>query len=738
MRDVPRIPARDLPLSPTMNRSVLRSRAHLPRLFPLCALALAAQALAQAPASDAPPQPEATLPAVRVQDRDPLRPQAGGMTARGVNLGILGATDALDTPFSVVGFTARTVANQQSSTAADVLANDPSVRVSVSPGGLLDAFYIRGFPVNEGNLGEIGFDGVFGVAPNYRVFTEFVETVELIKGPAALLNGMAPNGAIGGSVNIVPKRAGDTDLTRAGIGYRSSRQLESSLDLSRRFGEDRALGVRLNAGVQGGETRVARQAHEAAVGALALDYRSSRWRSTLDLIAQREDMDAPSRPVFLGVGATRVPEAPDARSNLSQEWEFSRVEDQSALWRVESDLSDSVVAFADIGAARTSVDRLFGNPTVTSDTGDVSWTPARFSFEIDRQTANVGARGKLTTGALRHAISVQASTYRDRLARGSRNGTAVNSNLYTAPQQPAQSVAPPDVVAKVSETRLDGLAIADTLSWPTQRLQLTLGARLQQVRADNFGANGAVTGTYDEEAVTPFLGLVFRPGDTSSVYANYTEGLSKGDIAPATASNAGMALAPYRAKQVEAGVKWQAGGLQTTLAVFQITKPNGQMGTPGTAYTADGEQRHRGVELSAQGAVSSALRLMAGLTALDAEVTQSSNPVAAGKHPIGVPSLQANATADWDVPGLPGVAINGTVAHVGKQYVDAGNSRRLDAWTRLDAGVRWEGRLEGRAAALRLGVRNLLDNQEWISASSFGGLTQAAPRTLHLSGTMDF
>ncbi|MGE5865525.1 MAG: TonB-dependent receptor [Rhizobacter sp.] len=721
-----------------MNRSPLLTRSIPQRLFPLCALAVAAQALAQAPAPGLHSPSETTLPPVLVKDRDPVRPQAGGMTTRGVNLGVLGAADALDTPFSVVGFTAQTMAHQQAGTAAEVLANDPSVRVSVSPGGLLDAFYIRGFPVNEGNLGEFGFDGVFGVAPNYRVLSDYVERVELIKGPTALVNGMAPNGAIGGSVNIVPKRAGHADLTRAGVGYRSSRQLESSLDLSRRFGEDRALGVRLNAGVQGGETQLDHQERQAAVGALALDYRASHWRTTLDLIAQREDLDAPSRPVFLGAGVTPVPAAPDARRNLSQGWEFSRVEDQSALWRVESDLTERIVAFADIGAARTSVDRLFGNPTLTTAAGDATWTPARFSFEIDRQTANVGARIKAVTGPLHHAISVQASTYRDRLARGSRNGTPVTSNLYTAPTLAAQTVAPPDVVAKVSASRLDGLALADTLSWQAASVQATLGARLQQVRSDNYGPNGAVAQSYDEDAISPFVGLVFRSSETTAVYANYTEGLSRGDIAPTTAGNAGTALAPYRAKQLEAGGKWQAGGLLTTLAVFQITKPNGQTSGPNNIFAADGEQRHRGIELGTTGAAMPSLRLMAAVTVLDAKVTQSSNAAVAGKHPIGVPALQANATADWDVPGVQGVAINGTVAYAGKQYADAGNVRRLDAWTRLDAGVRWEGRLDGRAAALRLGVRNLLDSNDWVGASSFGGLAQAAPRSLHLSGTMDF
>ena len=35
------------------------------------------------------------------------------------------------------------------------------------------------------------------------------ERIDVLKGPSALLNGMPPGGSVGGSVNLVPKRAGD-------------------------------------------------------------------------------------------------------------------------------------------------------------------------------------------------------------------------------------------------------------------------------------------------------------------------------------------------------------------------------------------------------------------------------------------------------------------------------------------------------------------------------------------------
>src|SRR5207253_10509117 len=120
--------------------------------------------------------------------------------------GLLGNKGVMDTPFAVTNYTAQRLEDQQAITLAEVLNSDPSTRFTGQVGGVTDSFYIRGFPINEGNLSEIAFDGVYGVSPNYHLFTEYLERVEVLKGPAALLYGMSPNSGVGGVVNVVPKR----------------------------------------------------------------------------------------------------------------------------------------------------------------------------------------------------------------------------------------------------------------------------------------------------------------------------------------------------------------------------------------------------------------------------------------------------------------------------------------------------------------------------------------------------
>lgn len=131
---------------------------------------------------------------------------SGGQVATGARLGLLGDTQIMDTPFNITSYTAQTIENQQSGTVGAVLRNDPSIRFSTGEGHAYENFMIRGFSLDSA---ELALNGLYGMAPDGHVPTEFLDRVEVLKGPGALLSGMAPSGGVGGVINLVPKRAGE-------------------------------------------------------------------------------------------------------------------------------------------------------------------------------------------------------------------------------------------------------------------------------------------------------------------------------------------------------------------------------------------------------------------------------------------------------------------------------------------------------------------------------------------------
>jgi iron complex outermembrane recepter protein len=661
---------------------------------------------------------------------------AGGQVARGARLGMLGNKDVMDAPFSVTSYTAKTLADLQTVTVADALERDPSVRSTGQNGGIVDSFFIRGFAIGEGNLGELAYDGVYGVAPNYRAFTEYAERIEVLKGPGALVYGISPNSGVGGVINIVPKRPLDEDLTRFTGSYASDSQVGGHLDLSRRFGAENQFGVRFNGSLQGGDTAVDNQHRDVGIGAIALDYRGERLRLNLDYLSQKESWEGASRPFTIQPGV-QVPSAPNGRTSLPQKWGWSDTKEQSLLLGGEYDLNDNLTVFAHAGGGRSDVKRLSDQvPRILNDAGDTKNTPGYYKFNVDRSTADIGLRSLFATGPVTHTTTLMASRYRDELSRGITNGKDIYSNIYHPVDTPQQYINTPKVL-RISETELSGVALTDTLGLFEDRLQLTLGMRHQAIESRNYNSTGGVSARYDASANTPLLGVVVKPWDDVSLYYNYVEGLSKGDAAPGTASNAGETFAPYESKQHELGVKYEHGSFMTSVALFQIEKPSGEVGA-GNVFSVQAEQRNRGVELSLYGEVAPGTRLMGGVTFLDGELTKSATAANRGNKPVGVPDIQANLWAEWDTPGLEGFTLTGGAIYTDRQYVDQANTQQLDAWTRIDMGARYATKIEGRPTTFRATVQNVFDREYWSGVASYGAFSPGYPRTLQLSASVDF
>jgi iron complex outermembrane receptor protein len=178
-----------------------------------------------------------------------------------------------------------------------------------------------------------------------------------------------------------------------------------------------------------------------------------------------------------------------------------------------------------------------------------------------------------------------------------------------------------------------------------------------------------------------------------------------------------------------------------TLALFTTSQPMGMINPATNIFGIDGEQRNRGAELSIYGTPVRGVRLLGGLTVLDAKQKRTAGGLNDGKDVIGVPDLQTNLGAEWDVPGVRGLSVNGRAIYTGSQYADAANTQSLPSWTRYDVGVRYITSIGNRMITIRGQVENLADRSYWASAGGFPGagyLVLGNPRTFVMSASLDF
>jgi len=716
--------------------------------------AVAAQAATADPA-DASTLAAVTVTATSVSGAPPV--YAGGQVAKGARLGVLGNTDIMDAPFSVTSYTAKTIEDQQARSIAEVLIADPSVRQASPSAYGLEFYQLRGFLA----YGEdIAMSGMYGVLPYGRIPVELAERVEVLRGPGALLYGQSPTGAVGGTINVVPKRAEDDPITRLTASYASKGQLGGAVDLGRRFGYRKQWGVRINASTMSGDTPTDDMSTRRRIAGVGLDYRGERTRFSLDLYDQRYRTND-GIGIFAQFSTPVVPKAPKASTNFFP-GTYMDASDTGGMFRGEVDILDNLTVYLGYGqrhhdysgylsTAARNVDAL-GNfcggiqPGVCTNPTTL---PPGTGYN-DTRSLEAGLRGHFRTGTVRHDWNIGGQDMNiDNGSSTTRLTPAYVSNIYNPVRVPL--TGSDYLPLPRSRTELSSFAITDTMSFVDDRLKVTLGLREQRVGLLGFTPASAnlnsplsnlvtVSSSYNARRTTPMVGVVFKPVPDVSVYGNYIEGLTSGSLVSDTrATNYGEVIPPLQTKQVELGVKWDLGTWTNTLAIYQIKKPSAINVYTGDAYAVDGsgEQRNRGVEWSVFGQVSRSVRLLGGVAFTDGELTRTARGVNQGNTPPAAPKWKVNLGGEWDVAGVPGLTLSGIVVYNSAAWIDSANTQRAPSWTRLDLGARYATQFGSYPVTFRATLQNATNRGYWDASWRDGLAILGAPRTFLLSASVD-
>ncbi|MHA4734861.1 TonB-dependent receptor [Ensifer adhaerens] len=681
----------------------------------------------------------------------PSAPYAGGQMATGARLGALGNRPVKETPFSVTSYTDKLIRDQQARTVADVTLNDPSVRMDAPAFSERDSFFIRGFSVT--NL-DTAYDGLFYITNPRRSPLEGIERVEVLKGPSALVNGGV--GRVGGTINLVPKRATDEPLTRLTTTYMSDSQLWSHLDVGRRFGPEGEWGVRFNGSYRGGDTALDHNENEIGVLSLGLDYRGDRVRATLDLNHSKQNINAPASLFNAAAPGIKIPEAPDGRINTSNPFEYHDSEHNMVAGRVEFDVLENTTVYAAGGISRYREDFLSTSYTIQNPNGDAL---AEFGYnpqEIQGVSGEVGLRSEFDTGPVGHQLSVSVSRALNENNRGyfhpGRLGfRSYMTNIYNPIYVPSDWVNTGGLprsndLHAFSDLLATSVAISDTLSFAEDRFQLTVGGRYQEMRVRGYNTRpGAVplgqqTYYYEEGRFSPAVAALVNVTDSFSVYGNYVEALTEGPSAPSNALNSDQIFPPVVSKQKEIGFKYDLGEVMLGAALFEIRQPNGL--TTGGVFAVDGLQVNRGIELSAYGEPVDGVRLLGGITFMDAKLDKAENSRTGerfdGNRVPGVPTTAISLYGEYDTPWVEDLTLTGRLVYTGSTYYDQRNTQKVSDWTRVDLGARYSFERENaKPVEIRATVQNVFDENYWAS-SARGFLAAGAPRTFMVSTAFEF
>ncbi len=669
--------------------------------------------------------------------RDPnslYKPFAGGQVAKGARLGALGNTELLDAPFAISGYTEQAVRDVQARRLIDVLAVDPAVRSTNSESNAVDVLFLRGQYLLSA---DVSFNETFAVVDTRRIAMEQFERVEVLKGPSALLNGISPNSTTnGGAINLVPKRGTDVPLTRLTLAGSSHGQAGGHVDVGRRFGEEHEWGLRINAAKREGATGVVAEKVGTEHLSVALDYAGDKLRASVDVAQNRRQFDG--FPQFHRFNAGfELPAPPPTTQAISQAWDSSDTESVSLVTRLEYDLTPDSTVFGVLGGVNYKESNLnAGSTRLIAANGNFTAQPSVFATGSNMRSGELGWRVRFNTGQVKHQMVLGYSRFTgDGQSLTRTIGSAFTSNLYN-PVFVAAPTPPTGLpFLRFQDTTSDSVSVVDSMHLLDDRLHLVAGLRYQKLDIGEY-ASGVEVRRFMQSAMAPSVGASYKLMPTTSVYANYAEGLSQGPVAGGTTANKGEVFPPFKGKQVEAGLKYDAGAFGASAALFQILQPVSFVNSA-NYLVMDGEQVNRGVELSVFGEVAKGMRLNAGLALFDALQSKTLNAANDGKKAIGIPDYSLVLGGEWDVRAWPGLTLTGRYTKVDKQYASADNTQSIPAFDTYDLGLRYSTRVAGKSTVFRVSIENVTDSSHWLAVRT-GFLTRSTPRTALFSVSTEF
>lgn len=665
---------------------------------------------------------------------------AGEFVRATSNVGILGEQDAMKSPISTTTISEKAVGSFLSSTEglSKTLSLVPSVVKTYD--AAVDCVSIRGFADN--GRGFV-INGIPGMQAMTRQSSNYIESVDVIEGPATGINGSGMANRSGGTISINSKKAlMDEDTRKIGVKYHSKGAHEEYIDFGTRLGEDKSYGVRINASNTNGERSIENWDLKQKNIYINLDQETTN--SKTNFMFGYTDTDSSGRPYGVSVSSKFVgnalPSAPDGKLNVNPTWRRDKNTNLVMTLNHEQKINDHLKAFLNAGHFKQDWFYYVGfDKTLLNEAGDFSAVSDNYSLLEKRDYAQIGLKGDFKTGDLKHewVAGVDRMWHYYGGAKDYKEESGWTGNIY---HPNPGSYAPPTFAQSDAyygtHARISGWSVMDSITTGNEKLNILVGLNGKSIAKDSYrpdGSHNKQTGDYYD--VSPSFGINYTFNPRLAVYANHTEEFVEGGIVGSKYQNQGTTLDPYKTKQNEIGVKFKTGDFFHKVSYFDIKKANAvDVTKPGFTkpfLLADGEARHKGFEYTATGTLAEKWNLIGGFMHLNAK-QKTTSAATNGKRPNGVPEWSANLGVEYKANDDFSVLMRGN--YVGSSYV-LNEKYGVPSYFTLDAGVNYKTSLNSTPVTLRAMCYNVTDKKYWapsVNTLHFGG-----PRTFMLSAEFD-
>jgi catecholate siderophore receptor len=651
--------------------------------------------------------------------------------------------DLQDTPQSITVVTERLMSEQAATRLEDALRNVPGITLNAGEGAARgDTVNLRGFSA----FNDFFLDGVRDAAVYTRDSFD-LESVEVVKGPSAVLFG---RGSTGGAINQVSKAPLPMPLLSVATNVGSNDLYRATTDLNLPL--TAASALRLNA--MGEYSAVAERddvinRRWGVAPSLTLGMGQPDSLTVAYLHQQENDRPDAGIPFLFGEPAP-VPRT--AFYGLVSDRTTSDVDIGTA--RYTHDFTSSLSIADTLRYAHYSFDFQDNTPNYGDDAPLPGSAPSSILVGRDSPassgvqtnlTEQIDLRARFFTGAIAHTLVVGLEFARETAAITRYVNPFDDDNAWipeTPLLDPDPNQALPGVqpAASLQNTVANSSAayLTDTMTIG-RFVDLTAGLRFDRFAADydelTVQSGALLHLNHVDRLGSPRAALVVKPTPTQSYYLSF--GTSFEPSAEALALSADTAdLGPVKARTYEAGAKtgWLDGALALTGAVFQTEVDNAQTNDPDnpTITVLNGDQRVDGLELGAAGHLTRQWEIFGGYTYLDGKTLRSGTAAYVGKPLANSARNALNLWTEYEFSG--GWEAGAGCNWLGRRFADNAGAASVPSY------VVWNAMLSYRvthSVALQLNGFNLFNRNYFVSSYYTGAaenhVIPGAGRSLMLS-----
>ncbi|MCL9672704.1 ferrioxamine B receptor FoxA [Citrobacter sp. MNAZ 1397] len=641
-------------------------------------------------------------------------------------------TPDIETPQSVSIVTRQQYEEQGATSVRQAVGYTPGVYANqIGASNRFDYIVLRGF--SDGSLDNIYLDGLkmMGDTNSHSslvVDPWFLDSIEVVRGPASVLYGRSsPGGIVALNTRKPSFDAGGEVKLFAG----NNNQRGAAFDVTGPVDDNDRVAVRLT-----GMTRYADSQFDPLKEERYALMPSLTWRITdttrLDLMAYLHRDPEGGSHSGLPYEGTVVPHAGQKISNTFYEGE----DDYDKYDRRENMVGYNFEHAFDSGWSVRQKLRYLHTKVNLNQVYAAGWLN---DTELNRGYS--GSDEKMNAITLDNQLdgSVETGPVNHRLLMGvdyQRRSNNVAGYYGAFPAIDAFNPvygADPDYITQYSSEKhkleQTGIYVQDQMS--LNKWRLTLGGRHDQVKVTNVNKLNDTSDTLDQGHYSSRAALLYLFDNGFAPYVSYSTAFTPTSF---TDEN-GKILQPMKGKQWEAGLKFEPEGTQAmySASVFRINQKNiATKEEPTDPYRSIGEIESEGVELEAVGQLTDSLRLQAAYTYTDIRYKKSS-PEEQGKRAVYAPRNQASAWLSYDVKSGPldGLTVGSGVRYVNGITSDRQNTHTLPSYTLVDLAVGYDLSKVGlKGLSAQVNVNNLTDKSYIAACNSLSYCYFGAERSI--------